>query len=549
MNKLAAILLVTLSPLGAAAPNAIAWQPWSDGIFEQARRENKFILLDLEAIWCHWCHVMDETSYKDPAVIALIASKYIPVRVDQDSRPDLSNRYEEYGWPATIVFNGKGQELVKRSGYIPPRAMSSMLRAIVADPTPGPSVQPQAKIEFGDSPLLTAALRDDLEKRYVAQYDKVHGSWGFVQKYLDWSSVEYAMAKARAGDPRAEHMARQTLDAQRALIDPVWGGVYQYSVGGDWKEPHFEKIMAFQAENLRIYALGYAQFHQQQYLDNALAIERFLRTFLGSPDGAFYTSQDADLIEGQHSAAYFKLDDAGRRKLGVPRVDKHVYARENGWAINALATLYAVTSDQKYLDEATHAAKWIAGFRALPGGGFSHGEKDAAGPYLGDTLSMAKAFLTLYSATGDRAWLARTEQAFAFIQANFKDPQAGYVTSKTSTDRAYSPRPLRDENIALVRTANLLARYTGNEQYRAMAELSMKFLSTPAVARTFPVAGVLLANLEFSSDPLHVTIVGHKDDSTARTLFATAAAFVCTQTTCSSPLKSVDALKARLARQ
>jgi uncharacterized protein YyaL (SSP411 family) len=587
MKKLAAILFLTLSviPLGAASEatrKSIAWQPWSDGIFEQARRENKFILLDLEAIWCHWCHVMDETSYKDPSVIALIASKYIAVRVDQDSRPDLSNRYEDYGWPATVVFNGQGQEIVKRSGYIPPRAMSSMLRAIIADPTPGPSVQPEAKIEFGDSPLLSAALREDLEKRFIAQYDTAHGSWGFDQKYLDWSSVEYAMAKARTGDAQAEHMARQTLDAQHALLDPVWGGVYQYSVGGDWKEPHFEKIMAFQAENLRIYALAYAQFHEQQYLDNALAIERFLRTFLTSPDGAFYTSQDADLIEGQHSAAYFKLDDAGRRKLGVPRVDKHVYARENGWAINALATLYGVTGDRRYLDEATRAAEWIASNRTLPDGGFRHGEKDAAGPYLGDTLSMARAFLTLYSATGDRAWLTRTEQAIAFIQANFKGEQAGYVTSKTSTDRAYTPRPLRDENISLARTANLLARYTGNDQYRAMAELAMKFLATPAIARAFPTSGVLLANLEVSSDPLHVTIVGHKDDPVAGTLFATAAAlpsgykriewwdkregnlpnpdvqypelstaaaFVCTQTTCSSPLKSVDALKARLARK
>lgn len=112
--KISTVLIATLlaGPVwGAPASGqsgAIEWQPWSDAIFDQARRENKFVLLDLEAVWCHWCHVMDETTYKTPEVISLTKSKYIPVRVDQDSRPDLSNRYEDYGWPATIVFGSGG---------------------------------------------------------------------------------------------------------------------------------------------------------------------------------------------------------------------------------------------------------------------------------------------------------------------------------------------------------------------------------------------------------------------------------------------------------
>src|SRR5271168_3687275 len=81
----------------------LTWTSWSDAVFVQAKQEHKFVLLDLEAVWCHWCHVMDTTTYRDPKVIALLQSKYLLVKVDQDSRPDLSNRYEEYGWPATIV--------------------------------------------------------------------------------------------------------------------------------------------------------------------------------------------------------------------------------------------------------------------------------------------------------------------------------------------------------------------------------------------------------------------------------------------------------------
>jgi uncharacterized protein len=116
--------------LSARAPSrTLHWQSWSDAVFSQARAEHKFVLLDLEAVWCHWCHVMDDITYRDPVVMRLLNQRYILVKVDQDARPDISNRYQDYGWPATAVFAAGGSEIVKRQGYIPPRPMSSMLRA------------------------------------------------------------------------------------------------------------------------------------------------------------------------------------------------------------------------------------------------------------------------------------------------------------------------------------------------------------------------------------------------------------------------------------
>src|SRR5580700_1002771 len=152
--KLSTLLLLSASLASAAEPNAIQWQDWSGKLFEQAAHENKFVLLDLEAVWCHWCHVMAETTYKDPEVVALIQSRYIAVRVDQDARPDLSTRYEDYGWPATIVLGANGKEIVMRSGYMEPRAFAALLKAIIADPSPGPSVRPAAKMEFGTETRL-----------------------------------------------------------------------------------------------------------------------------------------------------------------------------------------------------------------------------------------------------------------------------------------------------------------------------------------------------------------------------------------------------------
>jgi uncharacterized protein YyaL (SSP411 family) len=566
----------------APAVGKLNWLPWSDDVFSRAKHEQKFVLLDLEAVWCHWCHVMDVTTYRDPKVQELLRSKYLIVRVDQDSRPDLSDRYEDYGWPATVVFDGAGHEIVKRQGYLDPREMASMLQAIIDDPSPGPSVQAEREISFPANPLLAASLRTQLEKDYLAGYDAKQGSWGADQKYLDVDSVELAIDRAAHGDARATGMAKQTLDAQLQLLDPVWGGVYQYSTDGVWTQPHFEKIMSVQAENLRIYAEAYAQSHEPKYLQAAQAIQRFLATFLTSPEGAFYTSQDADVVEGQHSAEYFALNDSERRKRVVPRVDTHVYARENGWAIAALASLYEVTGDAKTLDQAVRAADWVSQHRALNGGGFHHGAKDVGGPFLGDSIAMTRAYLALYRVTADRQWLNQGVETMGYIDRTFRSSRgAGFVASVAPTDRAYQPHPQRDENVAVARAANLLFHATGDAKYRTVGDAAMRYLAAAPVASRLPVASVMLADYEIGRPPLHLTVVGRKDDPTAKALFlaalqypsfykrvewwdtregklpnpdvqypsvARAAAYVCTERTCSAPIFRADEVAGKVSR-
>jgi len=565
--------------LPETSKEALIWVGWSDSVFEQARRENRFVLLDLEAVWCHWCHVMDETTYRDPEVIRLLRERYIAVKVDQDSRPDLSNRYEDYGWPATVVFDGKGNEIVKRQGYLPPGDMASMLQAIIDDPTPGPSVVKEEAIEYS-SASISAPLRAELEKDYLDGYDTKEGGWGFGHKFLDWDSVELAMVRAKQGDARAERMVRQTLAGEEHLVDPVWGGVYQYSTDGVWSNPHFEKIMSMQSENLRIFSMGYALLQDAAALKAAKDIRSYLETFLLSPAGAFYTSQDADVVEGKHSAAYFRLTDAARRKQGVPRVDKHMYARENAWAATGLVAFYSATGDAKALEQARRSIAWVEANRTLPGGGFRHDAKDAAGPYLGDSIAMTRAYLALYAATGDRPLLAKAEQAMQFIAATFRAPQgAGFLTSKTPTDHAYVVHPQRDENVVVARTANLLFYYTGNAGYQKIAEQTMRYLAAPQIARRLPVASTLLVDYELSRPPLHLTIVGHKDDPAAQALFqaalrypvsykrmewwdtregrlpnpdvqypelSKAAAFICTSRTCSPPIFQPEQIAVRV---
>ncbi len=546
----------------------IRWERFSDQIFARAKAEHRLVLIDLEAVWCHFCHVMDDQTYAAPAVRALVAEKYLAVRVDQDADPALSKRYERWGWPATIVLAANGSEIVKRRGFIPPERMVALLRAIIDDPSPGPSVQLEPALAPASSEVLTALQREGLRAQLIDAYDAQFGGFGQTHKLLEAAPIEAAIALSQGGDKRFEEMARKTLDASLQLLDPEWGGIYQYSVAIDWKSPHFEKIMPSQTEALRMFALGYALWHDDKYLAATQGISRYLAAFLTDPSGAFRTSQDADLSRDFDGHRFYRLSDAERRKLGrAPRVDEHLYARENGLAIAALAELYQRTGDASALARAVRAARWVLAKRALPGGGFGHGEAKEP-PALSDTLAMGRAFLSLYVATADREWLGHADQAARFIEGQFRSAN-GFLSS-TAVGVGVFARPVADvdENAELARFANLLARYSGSAQDRALARHALRFCAA-AASQERPMPELLLADLESSAEPLHLTVVGAKGDAAAGALFAAAlavpktyarvewwdpsegplpnadvplpqtgrpAAFVCTGSACSLPL-------------
>jgi uncharacterized protein YyaL (SSP411 family) len=302
--------------------------------------------------------------------------------------------------------------------------------------------------------------------------------------------------------------------------------VFQYSEAGSWSKPHFEKIMSFQAQYLRQYSQAYALWKDPKYLAAARDIERYLAAFLLGPDGAFHVSQDADLDHDTDGHKYYALSDADRRKLGMPRIDRNLYARENGWAISGLAAYYDVTNDPKILDMAERAAKWVIEHRALPDGGFRHGDKGRGGPFLGDALAMGQAFLELYAATGNRDWLNSAAKAGDFV-ATFRDEAGGFLTSKTSEGKTgvfAKPAKLMDDQIQVTRFMNLLNRYYGSEAYREQASHAMRYLGSASAEMARPLPGVLLADEELAVEPTHMTIVGHKDDSRAQALHALARA-------------------------
>lgn len=515
----AAMLL--LGATAWAAPQtdgAIDWQVWSDAAFEQARAQNKPVYLYLEAVWCHWCHVMQRDTFGDPAVAKLLNEQVVAVRVDHDAMPDLANRYRAWGWPAQIWLTADGRELAKRSGYMPPDRFRSLVQRIVERPG---SVEAEPA---NDVPRITgdAGLdvdqRESLARRHRDAYDPEHGGLDLKKKFLDADSVAYDLWLARRGDAAAADRVARTLRGAIKLIDPVWGGAYQYSVHGNWDNPHYEKLIRTQARYLRIFSLAHQQDSDPAYRQALNDIRDYLARFLSSDEGVFFVSQDADLVKGEKAHDYFALDDDGRRARGMPAIDRHRYASTNGQAIEGLAMMHAATGDEQALAMARRAADWALSARRNADGGFGHAAADD-GPYLADNLFMARAMLELHRVTGEPVWLQHAATTADFIAATFRHEDGGFAGGADATG-PLRPVPDVDENIAAVRFFNLLSHYTGQPRYREIAKHGMRYLAASGVvARRISDPGILLADRELGTDPVHVTVVSRTDDATAHGLF------------------------------
>jgi uncharacterized protein YyaL (SSP411 family) len=488
-----------------------------------------------------------------------------------------------------------------------------------AGPSVGTDLKVSLKVGNGSAASLTDKDRAALTDAADALYDIANAGWGTEHKYMDASAMEWSFATLDAGNQLAMTKARRTLDANRNLIDPVWGGVFQYSDQVDWKSPHYEKLLSYQADDLRIYSEAYSRWHRKTDLEAAQQLYSYMTTFLSAPDGGFYVSQDAEVSDQLTGHEFYAKDDAARRAAGMPKIDIHEYSRETGWAVRALCKYYDVTGDAAALTRAERGAKWALSTRQIAGGGFSHGGAGAgggannagsdtnrtasgptnagrraertntaddtvpAGPFLDDNISMTQAFLALYRSTGNREWLRAAVATLDFIDTKLRDPRAGYISSSPiANTRGVFRESVRDvaQNAAVVRTASLLHHYTAAERHLQIARHAMRYLSGFAAAASDQFRpDILLADHDLSLAPIHITIVGGKDDPAAQSLHAAAlqyptdylqvdwwdrregklpdpsisypdlkrpAAFACTANACSTPVYEASQIQARV---
>ena len=301
------------------------------------------MLLGISAVWCHWCHVMDETSYSDGEVIRLINESFVPIRVDNDQRPDINARYNMGGWPTTAFLTPDG-EVMAGMTYVPPDQMRDVLAQVstyfrdnradidakIADIAVRRDAEPSASGAIGGE-LSDQILRDALHAANDA-YDPVFGGFGTEPKFPHTEAIDLLLhIHLRDGDRDALHMARKTLEHMcgGGTYDQEWGGFYRYSTKRDWSVPHYEKMLEDNALILRNLLMLYRITREPQhrrYIDATIA---YMDAWLSDTEsGAFYGSQDAD-------EAFYPLPAAERAGRPAPYVDRTFYTSWNAMAISA----------------------------------------------------------------------------------------------------------------------------------------------------------------------------------------------------------------------
>jgi uncharacterized protein len=465
------------------------WVAWSDESFAQAKRERRFILLDCAAEWCHWCHVMDETTYMDPDIGRILSNRFVAIRVDIDARPDLAERYGNWGWPATIIFSPDAEEVGKFRGYLASEELKAALANIERiNPKESSRVVPDPSAPVDALGWIGIRVTRDMDE----WYDPDEGGWGRHQKAPMGANIEFELRRAAHGDTNALQRAAFSLGKQRTLIDPVWGGISQYSAASNWNEPHYEKLMAYQAANIEAAARGYQATSNATFLADAKKIDSYLEQFFTSTNGTFFTTQDADLNAHEKDKAfvdghaYYALNDTGRRKLGVPRIDTHVYARENGLAIAALCTLYEATHDDAVLKRARRAADAILAAHVAADGSVRHDADKKSGPfYLADAAAFGWGLVRLAAVTNDTKYRDAAERIALAAASNFEDITSGGYFEHTVDENAAGVFTHRQQpfvhNVMCVRFFIGLAKLNGEAIWRSRAQRILAAIATPHI--------------------------------------------------------------------
>lgn len=328
--------------LRSAMHQPVDWMEWGEAAFERALAEDKPILLDIGAVWCHWCHVMDRESYEDPATARIINEQFVAIKVDRDERPDVDTRYQaaisaisgQGGWPLTAFLTPDGKPYFGGT-YFPPddrhgrpsfaRVLLTMAEAFVARRTEvdESAASVMNAIEHnesfsGRSAHPTPELVEKIAIAALKSADLRHGGFGAQPKFPHSGAIDLLIDVAGRNSTAqvkmngnavllpeaARKVAEITLEkmAQGGIYDHLAGGFHRYSVDEHWIVPHFEKMAYDNSELLKNYVHAYQAFGREEDARVAHDIMRWMDEWLSDRErGGFYASQDAD----------FSLDDDG----------------------------------------------------------------------------------------------------------------------------------------------------------------------------------------------------------------------------------------------
>jgi uncharacterized protein YyaL (SSP411 family) len=528
----------------------INWHSWSEAAFVEARQLNRPILLSISAVWCHWCHVMDETTYSHPGVIDLINREYVPIRVDNDVRPDINQRYNMGGWPSTAFLTESG-DILTGATYMPPDQMADALARVASyyrtHQTEIASGVLEARKRAGASVSRSAgeldeATVDSILEAVTNAYDPEYGGFGNAPKFPQTDALLLLLEQAQIrSDPALRQMAVHTLEqmAGGGTYDHVEGGFFRYSTTQDWSVPHFEKMLEDHAALVSAVALA--------GLDGVLdSTTRYLDTVLrDGKTGLYAGSQDAD----EH---YYSLGAGERLPQNAPYVDRRVYTSWNaGLAIAYLDA--AVRCGRPELHQ--HASKLLERLfndRYQPGKGLLH--TDDAGGQLGDQAWGLLAAVRAHQAGLGEEWLPRAADIADHLEERYADVELGGYFDHAGGDQLGRLgdliKPLGENSVVAIALAELDV-LTGQPDQRYLTRARRTLASVAGLPRQYGLMAAAFARaLDRLRQPIKVS-TGNAELARAALLAHPYAvidpngdkrAVVCVGTICLAPVSTPTAV-------
>ena len=347
------------------AKNPVNWYPWGEKAFEKAKSEDKPIFLSIGYSTCHWCHVMAHESFEDPYVAKLLNEVFISIKVDREERPDIDKIYMTVcqlmtgsgGWPLTIImtpdkkpfFAGTYFPKESRFGRIGIIDLIKRIDSLWKNERKK-LIESSEKIIFALQDVNTESPGNSLTKNVLnntysqlsSRFDKKNGGFGTTPKFPTPHNLMFLLRYwKRTGDENALAMVEKTLKQMRmgGIYDHIGFGFHRYSTDSDWLVPHFEKMLYDQALLTLSYLEAYQATNKKEYANNAEEIMTYVLRDMTSPEGAFYSAEDAD-SEGEEGKFYVWSKKEIEEILGADKAE-------------IFSKIYNVYVDGNFLDEAT----------------------------------------------------------------------------------------------------------------------------------------------------------------------------------------------------
>src|SRR3989338_3261048 len=404
-------------------PELVKWNDWKPETFEKARKADKLVLLDISAVWCHWCHVMDETSYSDKTCAEVINERYVPIKVWLDQRPDIGERYNLGGFPTTAILTPDGK-LLGGGTYIPPRQLAPYLNSLLAEWKANRKELLEQVVNKVEEPFSFRELPEKLETSAPEQivtlrkanFDETHGGFSDQPKFPVPETIQFCLLHHHAAkDRQALEMAEKTLQGITGIFDEAEGGFYRYSVNREWSVPHYEKLLEGNAELLSCYLDAYTVTKRPDFKALAERTIAYLDQNLSDARGFFYGSQDAD-------EAYYHAPPEEREKRQKPFIDPTLYVDGNAATASAYLKAGVVLDRKELLTRGLRCLDFLRQHCFDLKKGACHyfdGRRPQKFGLLKDNAALANTLIEGFEHSGNPLYLYQAREALEFIVQNF----------------------------------------------------------------------------------------------------------------------------------